>query len=722
MYIVVNTIIERLNSDLETDALFRVLWIDEERKYTVVMNIDDHRNMSFPTFMNYEDLVEEIEEGKCKIIELEPDLRLLSPDNDYLEKFSKKRDARWEVIKDIVTKEPEIFIPETRGKLVTEAHEISGKTRKIVRDYLKKYWFYGKTRNGLLDNYFDCGAPGKQRINENKTGPVSTNRYLLTEADIEIFNSAIKVFHKRKRMNIKTTHERMSETFYKRGFYRKYGVKVPIVDPDQCPSLRQFRYWYNKNYSPIIRYSNKHGKRRVNMDVRPLLGNSVERANCIGAMYEIDATRADVILVSFDRKSILGKPTLYVVIDVFSRLVAGFHVSLASESWFEAMIAMDNAATNKVEFCAKYGIDITEEEWPCHYLPKSLISDRGELKAQFTERFVNLEVDVLNAPSYRGDLKPFVESRFHITNETIRQFLPGSTEAKAWVRGDRDPAKEAALTIEEFNQFLIIFFMTYNKSALSRDYLPTKEMFSDNVELTPLKVWTWGKGRRLLHEKSRNEIRYNMLPREQAKVTRFGIEFGRLCYTSEIGLKEGWFEGNGVNGQKYIEISFDPRNCSSIYFKYKGELIQCVLTPKYQEFEGLHIEEARKIIEYRDNQIKLQERAEKQYRAEFHAFAENLNKSAVKETKDATKNTSYYSRQKNKREKRKEDSQIWGASNAWTSTENVSTTGQTENQSKVVSFRQNSSDEEEMNGVYADDVRALFSAKNKNRRGKNNAE
>lgn len=45
MLIVVNSIIERLNEDLEVVEMLRILWIDDERKHVVVINIDDHRNM-----------------------------------------------------------------------------------------------------------------------------------------------------------------------------------------------------------------------------------------------------------------------------------------------------------------------------------------------------------------------------------------------------------------------------------------------------------------------------------------------------------------------------------------------------------------------------------------------------------------------------------------------------------------------------------------------------
>lgn len=664
MRIVVNSIIERLNEDLEIVEVLRILWINDQQKIAVVVNIDDHRRMSYPYYISCEEIRNEIQKKKSRLSHQETDIQLLSPDEEYLEKYKENRDRRWNLIKDIVQKEPAIYESKSRGKLIDEVHLASGKPKKIIRDYLLKYWFYGKSRNGLLNNYFNCGVPGKQRVYKQKPGPESTNRTIVTEADIEIFTSAIKVFHIRSGMNITKTHERMCETFYMRGFYRKYGVKVPIVDPDKAPTLRQFRYWYKNNSTPFSRKSNKRGKRRATMEARAMLGNASEKAICVGSVFEVDATRSDIILVSFDRKTILGKPTVYVVIDVFSRLVAGYHVSLASESWFEAMIAIEHAATNKVENCARYGIGIQEEDWPCRHLPQNLVGDRGELKSQLSERFVNLNVDVLNAPSYRGDLKPFVESNFHITNETIRQLLSGSTEARQLVRGDYDPARDSSWTIEEFNRFLIVYFLTYNKSALSKEYIPTKGMFVDQVELTPLKVWDWNKGLRLLHEPQRKALRYNLLPREEAKVTRFGIEFQGLTYTCKVGVEEGWFEGNGIYGNTKIVVTYDPRNCSSIFLKYKNDLLQCLLTGRSIEFENLHFSEVEKIMEYRDSQIQEQEKLEKQYRAELHAFAGALNKSAMERTKEATKDKSFYSRNQNKREVRSADSKVWGAMGA----------------------------------------------------------
>ena len=39
-----------------------------------------------------------------------------------------------------------------------------------------------------------------------------------------------------------------------------------------------------------------------------------------------------------------------------------------------------NAASDKVAYCAEYGIEITESQWPCRYIPDSILADRGELE------------------------------------------------------------------------------------------------------------------------------------------------------------------------------------------------------------------------------------------------------------------------------------------------------------------------------------------------------
>ncbi|MGU7807970.1 transposase, partial [Escherichia coli] len=105
-------------------------------------------------------------------------------------------------------------------------------------------------------------------------------------------------------------------------------------------------------------------------DYRPLQSTSNAQALGPGARYEIDATIADIYLVSNSNpESIVGRPTIYFVIDVFSRLVAGFYIGFESPSYLAAIQALNIAMTDKVQYCAEYGILIQPEDWPAVGLP-----------------------------------------------------------------------------------------------------------------------------------------------------------------------------------------------------------------------------------------------------------------------------------------------------------------------------------------------------------------
>jgi hypothetical protein len=74
------------------------------------------------------------------------------------------------------------------------------------------------------------------------------------------------------------------------------------------------------------------------------------------------------------------------------------------------MMAIANAASDKVTFCREYGIEITEEDWPVHHLPEAILADRGELEGKNAENLVNgLHVKIMNTPPYRCDWKGIIE-------------------------------------------------------------------------------------------------------------------------------------------------------------------------------------------------------------------------------------------------------------------------------------------------------------------------
>lgn len=73
----------------------------------------------------------------------------------------------------------------------------------------------------------------------------------------------------------------------------------------------------------------------------------------------MDATEADIYLVSkLDRSQVIGRPVIYMAVDVASQLIAGVYVGL---QWGEESVieCLRNAASDKVEYAARYDIIIT---------------------------------------------------------------------------------------------------------------------------------------------------------------------------------------------------------------------------------------------------------------------------------------------------------------------------------------------------------------------------
>jgi hypothetical protein len=81
-------------------------------------------------------------------------------------------------------------------------------------------------------------------------------------------------------------------------------------------------------------------------------------------VVQIDFTIADIYLVDVTRTRIVGRPTIALITDTFSRLIIGFAVAWRRESWAVATLAILNMVEDKAEFCAQLGVDLRGTKWP----------------------------------------------------------------------------------------------------------------------------------------------------------------------------------------------------------------------------------------------------------------------------------------------------------------------------------------------------------------------
>lgn len=297
-------------------------------------------------------------------------------------------------------------------------------------------------KNALLPAFNNCGGKGKRRIAQHPNAPKLGRKSALTNTagnqqgvritpDIERrFKKGIKKFYETDdKFSLKDAYDLTIEKFFNDGYTLLSGVPTPIIPPTETlPTIRQFRYWYESVYRNIKREKvSRDGEREYNLQGRELLSDSTQMSLGPGSIYQIDATIGDTYLVSsLDRTRIVGRPVIYGCIDVFSRALTGFSVTLEGPSWLGAMLALDNVAMNKVAFCAEFGIPINNEDWPCHFLSEAILADRGEFAGYNASNLVNaFGMRIHNTASWRADWKGIIERYFGIINEKFIKFLPG---------------------------------------------------------------------------------------------------------------------------------------------------------------------------------------------------------------------------------------------------------------------------------------------------------
>jgi hypothetical protein len=668
----------------------RILWLDSSLSNVIVIRLFDKR--ALPIKRSYREIVDAIAANEARTLQTEPYLGLLRPEKEFKESHRRRRDSAWELIEELVVNvNPQFMLnPAVRGPIITSLSVSSGRTKRVIYNYLRRYWQAGGIRNALLPDFNKCGGRGKRRLSEDSNAPKLGRKSSLAKdrgcstgiritPDIErLFERGAKRFYESPdQLKLSDAFDLTLKTYFHKGFALENGVPIPVLPPaEELPSLRQFRYWYETVYrDPKREQISREGEREYNLKGRELLGDSTQMAFGPGSLYQIDATIGNVYLVnSLDRTRIIGRPVIYICSDVFSRMITGFSVTLEGPSWLGAMLALDNVATDKVAFCAEYEISIRPEEWTCQNLPEAILADRGEFAGFNPSNLVNaLRTRVHNTAPWRPDMKGIVERDLGRLEETVIRFLPGYVPHTA-KRGDPDYALEAALTLDELRKLLIVYVLDHNMNRYMKSYRKDEFMIADHVERYPLDIWEWGIENRSGHLQPlpRDIIRLNLLPRRLVTVTPSGIHFeGELYYTCDLAMSEGWFGRARVKGSWDIEVAYDIRSTNHIYLPLdRGSRLEvCHLTPASQHLRGRDLQEVSDYFAQEKLSGQGARTRTQQSKARVHTLREQIVSNAKDKTKAAIVAVGELSKAARKRginSNRAEEKQLERDKGAWT--------------------------------------------------------
>ena len=172
-------------------------------------------------------------------------------------------------------------------------------------------------------------------------------------------------------------------------------------------------------------------------------------------VVQIDHTQVDVILVDPVERRPIGRPWLTIAIDVMSRVIAGFHLSLDTPSATSVGLCLAHVAVEKEGWMAARGV--TGVTWPIAGKPGTLgVDNAAEFHSEAFERGCEQHgIDI--------DWRPRGQPRFGGTVErligTLMQrihSLPGTTFSNTAQRGNYDSDGQACMTIEKLECWLTV--------------------------------------------------------------------------------------------------------------------------------------------------------------------------------------------------------------------------------------------------------------------------
>jgi hypothetical protein len=518
-------------------------------------------------------------------------------------------DRRWKLIERIKDFGTHIFDRRARGQFAKKLSDETFASKPFFYETLRHWMQSGDGgKRGLVPNFDRCGAPNKDRIAEdNGKEPTGRKREVqkgpglkLTQQHRYYIQRALDHAPIGKRgRTVRHAWYWMLITYYAeyvRIVPLKEGEAAPLDEdgkplPPKCkvlvatkvPSLQTFRYHYNKKYGPAARARQRMPKRAFDVLYSPHASGTLLEVDGIGQRYYIDATIVDEYVVSrFNRNRIIGRPTLYLVVDQFSRMIVGMYVGLEPPCAVGALLALYNCSVDKVRFCARYGIDESLAAcWPTGAFPQNLMGDRGEHIGYANDRLVEGFGITLNTSApYSGAAKGVCERSFRSVQEPFGPYMPGHVDKAFMGRGEEKPALKAVLNIDELTRVLIMSVLEKIRQPI-RDYEFTDEQVRAGVPSTPIDLWNWCVAEhRVNHRKiDLDHLKRYLWPSVTLKTARKLLRFCTgLYFQGEEVVTQDWLY-EALRTKAEFDARYHPLDLSSMLMVPRGRAESIALHP-----------------------------------------------------------------------------------------------------------------------------------------------
>jgi putative transposase len=306
-----------------------------------------------------------------------------------------------------------------------------------------------------------------------------------------------------------------------------------------------------KGLDPRYAMAKRQGAKAAHDKLAPV-GVSTLRPDFPMDVVQIDHTLADVMVVDREHRQWIGRPWLTLAVDVASRAVVGFSVSLENPSALSVSLVLSHAVLPKTSWLADR--ELQNLDWPMAGLPRLVHVDNAKefhsqaLLRGCQEYSIAIEHRPRRQPHLGGHIERLVGTMMGAVH-----LLPGTTFSNVSEKGSYDSEGRAVLTLPELERWLTlqiagIYHLTVH-SALGK---------------TPLNAWREGvikKKQPLRYPPTAEEFFLDFLPAVPRIVQRDGVHFHQIRYWDNV--LSAW----AGRLEKPLWVKYDPRNLSRVYVR-----------------------------------------------------------------------------------------------------------------------------------------------------------
>ncbi len=595
---------------------FRIIYVDMAEGLVVCVPFPKTKNgkqnnyVAAPRFISAIDLAKDLENSeKFSLVDfkapehwlwadaqMEAELTNSSPlmrHRRNLSKWKAIRDNSFELIRPFVEKR-------TIQEILTDrnlqswpnlrAQDLGLKSSTKIRRALHAYLLGMADKRALMPGYANCGGPGNQKFSTTDTGRPSIaarienqkkSRPCLTPDTRSKLMLGWKR-HKRQGVSDQVALAKTRNDYFVKAITpSKHGVRIELKPEAFDISPQMFRYWGLKDPQALRSIDIRRGLSPARDEIQRRLNKARDRYETLNGVAYIDSTSTDQTLISsIHPLKRLKSPWRTEVLGSAIDYIFGIYVGFEAASATTALLAILNAASDKVALCARFGHTIEPRDWySCTF--NTFETDNGEGKGKLAMYTLEqMSMTASYGKAYDAINKSPNESGHHQRQKRNDHLMPGTTMGKQKVRGEKDRAQIAGLRFDDYMHLLLKEILHHN----NKDYIdpPRQEMYPGLKERTRRGVVEWLMEHHYMSSSpvDIDILRVTCLPRFEASMHGDGIHvfvpgsggkqlIKKLVYRNEFLLTHGLLHKSRQKVHK-LEVHLNPIDLSHVWANIGG--------------------------------------------------------------------------------------------------------------------------------------------------------